>query len=214
MLSRFKYLVVVVTSLVIGLGGTLAYAEKPGKLFKSPLKNFSVVVPDFGSLGFGTDGTKVQKQNNKDIGTVSFMNDAGRLLRIDYTRLPTGTVLPTESVELQAYHHKALEDQILGANSSSLLSEQAYVLDDAPMLLALVSFPAGSTLHDQVTGQRRDSVRAVLIFARGGFLYFLHAELVADIFDPPGKTPLPNTEELYRRANNWIPRLYRDMTFH
>lgn len=213
MLSRLKYLAVVATSLVLGLGAPPLYAQKPGKLFTSPLKNFTVVVPDFGSLGFGTDGTKAQKQNSKDGGTVSFMNGAGRLLRIDYTRLPTDTILPTDSIELQAFYHKALEDQTLRTNSSSLLSERAYVLDNASMLLALVSFPAGSTLQDAVTGKRRDSVRAVLVFARGGFLYMLHAELVADIFDPPGKAPVETTEELNRRADNWIPSFYRSMTF-
>jgi hypothetical protein len=202
--------VVVVISLALGLGATPLYAQKAGKLFTSPLKNFTVVVPEFGSVGLGPDDTKVQKQNNKEGGTVSFMNGAGRLLRIDYTRLLTGTTLPTDSAELQVFHHKALEDQILRTNPSSLLSERAYVLDDAPMLLALVSFPAGSSLQDAVTGKHMDSVRAVLIFARGGFLYMLHAELVADIFHRPGKAPL-TVEELSRRADNWIPNFYRSI---
>jgi len=213
MLWRLRDVVVVAISLVLGLGATPLHAQKPGKLFTSPLKNFVVVVPDFGSLGLGTDGTRVQKQNNKDGGTVAFMSGAGRLLRIDYARLPTGTILPTDSIELQAFYHKALADQILRTNPSSLLSERAYALDDVSMLLALVSFPAGSNLQDAVTGKHRDSVRAVLSFARGGFQYMLHAELVADIFTPPGETPLA-MEELSRRADNWIPDFYRSIKFN
>ena len=212
MLPRLRRFVVVAISMVLGLGAAPVSAQKPGKPFTSPLKNFTVLVPDFGSVGLGTRGTRIQKQNDKDGGTVSFMNDAGRLLRIDYKRLPTGTTLPADSTDLQAFYRKALEDQVLRTSPSSALSERAYTLDGAPMRLAVVSFPAGSRLLDAVTGKRMDSVRALLIFARGGFLYTLHAELVADIFDPPGKTPV-TVEELNRRAENWLPNFYRSMTF-
>ena len=55
-----------------------------------------------------------------------------------------------------------------------------------------------------------DAVRGVLVFVRGGFVYVLHDELV-----PPaanvGKVIPP--EELNRRAELFLPQLYRAITF-
>jgi hypothetical protein len=200
-----RALTAVVIGLVLGLGATTLRAQEPGKPFSSPLKNFTVMVPEF------PFGTKVQKQNNKEGGTVSFLGAAGHAWRIDYTRLPTGTTVPMDSTELQAFYHKALED-LLHANPSTLLSERAYTLDDAMMLLALVSFPAGSHLQNAASGKRMDSVRGLLIFAHAGFLYMLHAELAANVFNRPGEAPLA-VEELSRRAEIFIPDFYRTIRF-
>ena len=200
-----RCLCAVVIGLVLGSGSTPLYAQKPGKPFKSPLKNFTVMVPEF------PFGTRVQKQNDKDEGTVSFLGGAGHALRIDYARLPTGTTFPTDSTELRAYQHKVLE-RLLLANPSSVLSERTYTLDDAPMLLALVSFPAQSHLQDASSGKRMDSVRAVLIFARGDFVYTLHAELAANVFSRKDAAPL-SVEELSRRAERLIPDFYRSIKF-
>src|SRR3989454_5477303 len=45
-------------------------SQKPGELYVSPLKNFSVAVPKFGF------GTRVQKSNNRDRGLVVFIGGA------------------------------------------------------------------------------------------------------------------------------------------
>src|SRR3989442_13669969 len=44
-----------------------AAGQKPGQLYVSPLKNFSVAVPNFAF------GTRVQKSNNRDGGLVVFI---------------------------------------------------------------------------------------------------------------------------------------------
>src|SRR2546427_9594761 len=44
-----------------------AAGQKPGELYVSPLKNFSIAVPKFAF------GTRVQKSNNRDGGLVVFI---------------------------------------------------------------------------------------------------------------------------------------------
>ena len=205
MYQYLRYLSVVLISMALGLGAAPLYAQNPGKPFKSPLKNFAIMIPEF------PFGTTVQKQNSKEGGTVSFLGVTGAVRRIDYTRLPTDIALPTDSTELQALYHMALDD-LLRANPSSLLTERPYTLDNAVMLLAPVSFPAGSHLQDAASGKRMDSIRGVLIFARGGFMYLLHTELSANVFNRPEELPFP-LEELNRRVEIFIPELYRSITF-
>src|SRR2546426_7516995 len=55
--------------------------QKPGELYVSPLKNFSVAVPKFAF------GTRVQKSNNRDGGLVVFIGGVGGPGGVDYARL-------------------------------------------------------------------------------------------------------------------------------
>jgi hypothetical protein len=180
-------------------------AQRPGKSFESPLKNFTVLVPQF------PFGTKVKKQNDKNGGTVSFSGDLGHARRIDYSRLPPDTPVPTDSTEQQASYGRVLKI-LLESNPSSLIVEKPYLLDKIPMLFAIVSFPEGSHLANAGTGKRMDSVRGLLFFVRGAFLYVLHAELSSGVFSQPGEGQLA-PEELTRRAELFLPELYRSITF-
>src|SRR2546430_10632623 len=63
-----------------------AAGQKPGELYVSPLKNFSVAVPKFAF------GTRVQKSNNRDGGLVVFIGGVGGLGRGDYARLGPAAV--------------------------------------------------------------------------------------------------------------------------
>jgi hypothetical protein len=198
-----------VIGLILGLGVSPVLAQKPGKPFKSPLKNFTVTVPALGMFS----APKIEEDHGKDSGSVAFHGDDGSLLRIDYARLPAGKPLPKEPSALREFYSGAIKWQIGREKSTgSVLSEEEYVLDDAPMVLSLVSVPSGSRLLDTKTGKRRDSVLGVLTFARGEFLYMLYAELGASIFDRPGEAP-PGVEELSRSAKNWLPNFYRDIKF-
>src|SRR5439155_26163050 len=63
-----------------------AAGQKPGELYVSPLKNFSIAVPKFAF------GTRVQKSNNRDGGLVVFIGGFGDPERIDYAGLTGGAV--------------------------------------------------------------------------------------------------------------------------
>src|SRR2546426_12834440 len=55
--------------------------QKPGELYVSPFKNFSVAVPKFAF------GTRVQKSNNRDGGLVVFIGGVGGPGGGEYLRL-------------------------------------------------------------------------------------------------------------------------------
>src|SRR5205809_6778570 len=63
-----------------------AAGQKPGELYVSPLKNFSIAVPKFAF------GTRVQKSNNRDGGLVVFIGGFGDRGRVDYARLSGGAL--------------------------------------------------------------------------------------------------------------------------
>src|SRR2546422_2879103 len=63
-----------------------AAGQKPGELYVSPLKNFSIAVPKFAF------GTRVQKSNNRDGGLVVFIGGVGGPGGGDYLRLTGGGV--------------------------------------------------------------------------------------------------------------------------
>jgi hypothetical protein len=201
-------------ALILGLGAP-ARAQKPGQTFKSPLKNFTVVVP---SLGLGP---RVEKQNSKNDGRVGFYSDLGDLLRIDYGRLPADVTVPTDSTALHAFHRQPV-DALVQASQGVLISERDVVVDGAPMLLAIVAIPGGSpvevtTQDDQgkPVSKRMDSERGLLVFARGGFVYVLQAELTASVLDI-GKAkdkPPPTLEEKSATAERMLPEFYRTITF-
>src|SRR5205809_2860022 len=68
-----------------------AAGQKPGELYVSPLKNFSIAVPKFAF------GTRVQKSNNRDGGLVVFIGGFGDRGRLDYARLTGGGLAGQDS---------------------------------------------------------------------------------------------------------------------
>lgn len=193
-----------ILALLVALGSAPLQAQKPGKSFVSPMKNFSVVVPNL------TFGTRVDKQRDKEGGMVSFTGGVGDLCRIDYRRLPADFKVPDDDVTRMDFYRSMLEPLLQG-NRSSLLSEHSATLGGQPALFAVVSFPGGSHLMDMKTNRRLDSVRGIAVFARGSFVYLLHTELAASAFNPASGPP--SAEELGRRAETELPAFYATITF-
>jgi hypothetical protein len=191
------------TAVVVLLAATPAAAQRPGQQFRSPLRNFAVTVPN---LTFGTD---IQKRNDRDGGTVSFVGGMGDLRRIDYHRLPNAA--PEDMDELQALLREPVELLVQGSNGE-ILAEHPHETDGFPMRLSIVSFPEGSHLMNQQTGRRLDSVRGLLSFASGGFLYVLHIELAGPVWGGKPGAPLPGTADYVRRGTERLAEFYRTIT--
>ena len=198
------WLIVTLAGLLLALPAVPVLAQKPGAMFQSPLKNFAIPVP---TLNFGT---QVVKRNSKDEGTVSFISGTGDSSRIDYVRLPPNAPSLSND-EQQAGYERMLNGLVASNANSAIVVQKPYLLDDVPMLMAVVSFPGGSHVMDQRTRKHLDSTRGLLFFARNGFLYVLHEELTDVVFDL-GKAP-PGVEELTRRAERLLPEFYRSITF-
>jgi hypothetical protein len=202
MAKRSLQLCAVVVGLTLVAG--VVHAQRPGQTFKSPLNDFTVEVPDFPL------GTKVQKYHTKDDGLVAFSGGAGNFQRIDYFRIPADRPVPTDSAGRHAYYQKLL-DALLQEHPNRILAERDDAFDGVMMLHALVALPAGGLMYDAGRGTRVDSIRGMLVFARGGFAYVLQDEVGAPVFNQPGE--VPTTEELARRAESSLPKLYRSITF-
>ena len=207
--SMLKYLrarVVATIGFMVLVAG--ARAQSAGQVFKSPLKNFTVLVPDF------VFGTKVVKQSDKNGGgLVLFWGKDGEWQRIDYFKIPEHSPVPADSTERYAYFHKLL-DALLHDHDARILTERGETLDGIMMLNALIVFTAESHLsvsHNGQPAKRLDSTRGILVFARETFIYILQDEVGAPIFNQGDE--VPTTEQLGRRSDEYLPKFYRSITF-
>src|SRR5438876_6024177 len=80
-LSRWLWI-----GLAVQLTPSSLQGQKPGQPYVSPLKNFSITVPNYAF------GTKVQKSNKGDGGFVVFIGGFGDLERIEYVRVDSAAI--------------------------------------------------------------------------------------------------------------------------
>jgi hypothetical protein len=140
-------------------------------MYESPLGNFSVLIPiDI------EEGGNIQSQD----GIVSFTDNFGTLLRIDYYAIPAEQAEEIESSELEKYLHSLLLEkyipQVIAANlPKSTVEYGEYfrdVMDGAYFMV--VNMPEGSTMSKQENngnGSRLDAYRGLMAFVVGDFLY-------------------------------------------
>lgn len=134
--------------------------QRPGQLFTSPLKNFTVPVPNF------VFGTRVQKSNNREGGLVVFMGGLGDLERIDYARLTDGALASQDSGARMQGYRRALQVMVQ-ANHADVVALEPLSLSGEPILYALVRFREASQVMKG--GKRMDSLRGTSSSSAGIF---------------------------------------------
>src|SRR3989449_588307 len=174
--------------------------QKPGELYVSPFKNFSVAVPKFAF------GTRVQKSNNRDGGLVVFIGGFGDLERIDYARLTPGALAGQDSAARLAAYGNALSG-VAQANRAEVLDREPLSVGGEAALYALVRFPEASQAIEGGTGKRMDSFRGLLLLARGEFLYTLAVE-VGGIFGAS-----LTREQQVESGERAVQRFFGEITF-
>src|SRR6266571_2231042 len=177
-----------------------AAGQKPGELYVSPLKNFSIAVPKFAF------GTRVQKSNNRDGGLVVFIGGFGDLERIDYARLTGGALAGQDSAARLAAYGNALSG-VAQANRAEVLDREPLSVGGEAALYALVRFPEASQAIEGGTGKRMDSFRGLLLLARGEFLYTLAVE-VGGIFGAS-----LTREQQVESGERAVQRFFGEITF-
>lgn len=206
MLKHLRPCLVAMMGVMILVAG--ARAQSPGQIFKSPVKNFTIPVPDF------PFGTKVVKQSNKSGGgLVLFWGKDGESQRIDYFKIHDDSPVPTDSTERHAYFHMLLS-ALLQEHTAKTLAERNEVLDGVMMLNALVVFTGESQVsvsHNGGPAERLDSTRGISVFARGGYVFILQVDVGAPIFNDGGG--IPTIEQLGQRSDEYLPKFYRSITF-
>ncbi|MBE9209537.1 hypothetical protein IQ244_24165 [Nostoc sp. LEGE 06077] len=142
-------------------------------VYESPLGNFTVPIP------VDTEqGGKIQTQE----GLVSFSDDIGTLLRIDYYPIPPEQLEELESQGQREYLQTILVDkyvpQAIFTNVPDAQVKYSEYLEDVfeGACYALVDMPKGSTMSQQGnngTAARLDAYRGVMAFINGEFLYIV-----------------------------------------
>lgn len=192
-----------------------------GKIYSSPLKNFTVPAPRL------CLGTKIQEQHNANRGSVSFFSDVGQLERIDYIRLEPDSARGIIAADSSARYH-LYEGRLQGLvqpNSGTVTVEKPLRFADTDMLFALAEFPQGSVIESVtwkdgvMTRKREDSIRGLLVFVHGDFIYVLHHEVGVDFeriwpcgLDGQGG-PALTLEEHEKWAKEGLEKLYQTMVF-
>jgi len=151
--------------------------------YLSPIDNFSVPVPK----GIGQ---RLQDENDKNGGSVSFHDDFGSLRSIFYIRLSPATLKIQNDSEKQRANLKSfLGDYAMRwlirpiSPDASILHEGHLNMGNDNAYFALISIPSGSTLFDAKADKRHDTKRGVLIFVKNKFLYMLSSGENPSVFD-------------------------------
>jgi hypothetical protein len=145
-------------------------------IYESPLGNFSVLIP-----------VDVEEGGNihSEDGTVSFTDDYGTLLRIDYYSIPPEQAEKIESDEIEKYLQSVLLEkyvpQAIVANLPQATIEYTeYCLDVMDgAYFVIINMPEGSTMPKQENngnGSRLDAYRGLLAFIVANFIYIVSSQ--------------------------------------
>jgi hypothetical protein len=183
---HMSYSTAVVAVLALLLGSDACFARglegqvKKG-IYTSPAGNFRVPVPQ--GLGMQvSDG--YDKDGRNFIGAVSFHDDFGSLVAIFYMKLEPDQAakfdqggLPRLAGWLPAV---AMPIWFVPASPESrILHQEDGTFENMPVSLAQVEIPGGSaltTIDPSGRQTRVDSVRGLIIFRRGNYIYMLAKE--------------------------------------
>ncbi|MDX8412110.1 MAG: hypothetical protein R8K46_09630 [Mariprofundaceae bacterium] len=173
-------------SAILHIMKTTTLGQKSVEEYSSPLDNFSVPIPE------GV-GRRVQDENDKDGGSVSFHDDFGNLKSIFYIRLSPETLKIQNDPEKQRANLKSFLNDFamsrlfmpISPNASILYQEPTHLGEDNAYF-AIVDIPGGSTMFDVKAKKGYDTKRGLFIFVRGKFIYMLSSGENPKVFDLGG----------------------------
>jgi hypothetical protein len=211
--------------LVLGSGVTFAASLK-GKVknhvYYSPVNNFTVPVPP-GTFqkwarvndNFSSDGGP----SGLPVGVVSFPDDAGELIGIQYTRMPDGSMLRLQAPDTR---EEALKTWLHGgampfwylrvSPQSRIVHEAMATFEGMPVLLAVVVVPEASELMDMATHKAMDSRRGLVIFPRGQFVYLLSIEMTTALSFGRGN-PQAESDDDWQKFAGKLTGFYKSIVF-
>lgn len=185
---------------------TVLLDESGQQIYQSPLGNFIIPIPVTQE-----QGARIQSQP----GIVSFSDDVGTLLRIDYYPLPPGYLATMESQGQETYLHSILIEnylpQAIFVNVPDAEIRYTQYLQDTlkGYYYVLVDMPKGSTISKQATNGnavRLDAYRGLLAFINGDFLYIVSSQRTFFKSDIPGSI-LEEAEDIKQNILDFIERM-------
>ncbi|MCW9679840.1 tellurite resistance TerB family protein [Dolichospermum planctonicum UHCC 0167] len=155
---------------------SIIFNESGEQFYQSPLGNFTVPIPLDSE-----QGGKIQTEE----GMVSFSDDMGTLLRIDYYPLSLEQIKEIRSQGHETYLHeiivnKYLPETIISNVPNAEVRHREYWQDPLKRYYyVLVNIPKGSTISQQETnghGIRLDAYRGLLSFVNSECLYVVSSQ--------------------------------------
>jgi len=196
--------VLVIIALTLALAVPAEAARMQGKVkhgvYQSPSRNFTVPVPQ----GMGmkvSDG--FQKDDQLQMGAVSFHDDWGNLQGIHYCTVPEqikgnfAEPAKTEYELVRWLENFAMPAWFQSASPQSrLLHSEFTKFEGLEVLAAEVEIPGGSALvvQDASGAHRPDSVRGLVVFRRGDYFYMLTTETKSVLGDLIATKPAQQAE--------------------
>jgi hypothetical protein len=168
--------IVIAVSLGLSLGCGIHQSRKT---YSSPHDNFDVPVPDSGFFSY--QPSRFQEASDDLGGRVVFFDTQlfKVLTSITYRQLPAGSDGVSKDVEIRSsavrsfFHDYTLPELFEPVSGDiEVLREEIVGSGSSVEYFAVVRISGGSVLTDGV-GKRMDSIRAVLIFPHGDYMYML-----------------------------------------
>lgn len=143
-------------------------------------------------------GLKIKDQNDDNGGNVSFHDDLGNVAAITYSRLSANSAAAFKENEKRDAAYRDYFNTVAMPLFSSrapkgihIVREEFLGQDENRAYFALIDLPEGSALADPKKNKKFDSLKALLIFDKNGFIYMVENEMssVFGRIDPSSLTP-------------------------
>jgi len=188
-------------------------------VYTSPAKNFSVPVPKGLGMRVSDDYTR---EPTTEFGAVSFHDDFGTVTTIHYMGVAPEAEARLDEIDTSSdmlgkfLPNAAMPMWFANASPQSRIVRQSNAtFENMAVSLAHVEIPGGSTmavLDASGKSKRMDSLRGVITFHRGRFIYLLSTELkgLAPILEPAGAAP---SDENWMEFADRLQSFYRSIAF-
>ncbi|UCG50419.1 MAG: hypothetical protein JSW58_09395 [Candidatus Latescibacterota bacterium] len=172
--SYVRFLIAATMCLIVGCAGV--HSRKP---YSSPHGNFVVPIPESGV--FGGETPRIKEDSDDLGGRVVFCDTTlyWFLRSITYRRLPAepggvSRAAGEREAQVRSFLHDYAFPELFEpvSRDTEILLEETIWTANVVEYFAVVRIPEGSIMTDGA-GKRQDSVRALLIFPHGGYMYML-----------------------------------------
>lgn len=160
------------------IGSYKNYTEVNGKIedgrFYDPLDRFSMAVPPY----LLEPGRRISGNFNKEGGTVTFLDDVGRLIRLDMSSLEEYKKAKFTLPEIYESTVTNIENSYKNITETTYLYGLTTDVKELNSSIAFYSFELKNGSSVTTNGKRSNAIRMSLIFVHGDYIYVLTKQKV------------------------------------
>lgn len=160
------------------IGSYKNYTEVNGKIedgrFYDPLDRFSMAVPPY----LLEPGRRILGNFNKEGGTVTFLDDVGRLIRLDMSSLEEYKKAKFTLPEIYESTVTNIENSYKNITETTYLYGLTTDVKELNSSIAFYSFELKNGSSVTTNGKRSNAIRMSLIFVHGDYIYVLTKQKV------------------------------------